>query len=411
MKYNKISYALVYNRLKRLNRRGEAVIQIRAYQKGRSPRYFTTGIYVEPKFWDNRNKKVRHTHPSQTVLNDQIRDQLKAMETFELKMIQRHGFLHIDRLDEYQLPLTDLVSFTEFFRTELQEAAIRKGTLKNQTTTFRKLCAYKKLVYFEDLTYNLVKGFDSFLHRQKLGLNTIHKHHKNLRKYIKLAIKKDYLQVDANPYKKFSAKTVEPNRVFLNEMELEKIESLEFDQEFQYLDRIRDFLLLCCYTGLRYSDLNRLAIKNVDRSYQGLKLIFRSSKTGKMGQIPLYSLFRENNEGPTKPESLVEKLIDEHTASASGSSAFDDLPFFNLSNQYVNREFKKLAALAGIKKKISTHVGRRTFASMLAKKKVQPKVIQRLLQHSTMEMTMKYIEISNEVVESELARINWKNDN
>ena len=53
----KISYRLVYNRKKRLNASGKALIQVEAYLTKRKV-YFSTHIYVRPEQWDARKARI-----------------------------------------------------------------------------------------------------------------------------------------------------------------------------------------------------------------------------------------------------------------------------------------------------------------------------------------------------------------
>ena len=56
---NKIYFRLVYNRKKKLNKSGNALIQVEAY-RNRKKVYISTGIYVNPQQWD----KLRCTENS-----------------------------------------------------------------------------------------------------------------------------------------------------------------------------------------------------------------------------------------------------------------------------------------------------------------------------------------------------------
>lgn len=49
----KISYNLVFNRKKRLNKKGMALVQVEAYLNRRKI-YFSTKIYLKPEQWDTR---------------------------------------------------------------------------------------------------------------------------------------------------------------------------------------------------------------------------------------------------------------------------------------------------------------------------------------------------------------------
>ena len=49
----KVIFNLVFNRKKRLNSEGKALIQVEAYQN-RQKMYFSTNVYVRPNQWDQK---------------------------------------------------------------------------------------------------------------------------------------------------------------------------------------------------------------------------------------------------------------------------------------------------------------------------------------------------------------------
>ena len=82
----KVIYNLVFNRKKRLNAEGKALIQVEAYLN-RQKKYFSTKIYVKPTQWDSKRKTVRN-HPNMDELNQYIKDYISYLERIELDMIQ-----------------------------------------------------------------------------------------------------------------------------------------------------------------------------------------------------------------------------------------------------------------------------------------------------------------------------------
>ena len=62
----KIYYRLVYNRKKKLNARGTALVQVEAYLDKKKA-YFSTGIYVLPSQWDAQKAKIVR-HPNEELL-------------------------------------------------------------------------------------------------------------------------------------------------------------------------------------------------------------------------------------------------------------------------------------------------------------------------------------------------------
>ena len=53
----KISYSLVFNRKKKLNKKGMALVQVEAYLNRRKM-YFSTRVYLKPEQWDVKREVV-----------------------------------------------------------------------------------------------------------------------------------------------------------------------------------------------------------------------------------------------------------------------------------------------------------------------------------------------------------------
>jgi len=400
----RVKYTLVFNRKKKLRKDGTALIQIRAYLSGEN-KYFSTGIYVLPKQWDVKNKQISK-HPQQSQLNNQIRLQLNEMEVFELKTAgQQKGKFYLPQLENYQL-VSAFKSFTDFFETELFKESVKESTRQTYITTLSKFKSFKKIVFFEDLTYNLIRNFDLFLQKSVKGVNTRAKYHKIVKKFINLSIKMDLLDINSNPYKRFEVKREQTTRTFLVKRELVKIEALEFNEFEISLQNIKDLFLFSCYTGLRYSDVSRVAKCHIITTEKGYQLDMISQKTGKRILLPLYNLFP--TEGKlSKPEQLIRKYLLKHKEEFDNHAFYDDVAFFQkLTEQHVNRELKVIGTLAGIEKSLTTHVGRHTFGTSLATKVKLP-VLQKMMQHSKLKETMIYVHLSNEMVENALENIKW----
>ena len=401
----KIRFSLVFNRLNKLNKDGEALIQIRAYQNPRC-RYFTTEVYVEPARWDDRRGEIKD-HPNDYVLNKRILEKLDMLKAFQIDTINRLGFCSLDELS-YFVQNQGFATFTEFYESELQNGPLTPSSRQAQRNTLNKLKEYRKTIYFRELNYVLIDGFDNYLRRCKLATNTIAKHHKDLKKYINLAIKKDYLDANKNPYRKFKVRRedIKP-RIFLSMLEIERLEALVFEGWEEHLELIRDLFLFSCFTGLRFSDLVRLSREHIIEVERGLQLEIQAQKTRKFLNLPLYNLFRKSGGEPSRPEAIIYKYLEKHRRKYNDHPAYDDELFFKgLSNQYVNRELKGIAERARLRKEITAHCGRHTFGTNMATK-VKPPVLQEMLQHSKIATTMVYVHLSKKLIDNELDKVKW----
>ena len=115
----KVIYNLVFNRKKRLNAEGKALIQVEAYLN-RQKKYFSTKIYVKPTQWDSKRKAVRN-HPNMDELNQYIEDYITYLERIELDMVQSGRPFSLKYLRERGDFESVSSSFVSFMKNEIKE--------------------------------------------------------------------------------------------------------------------------------------------------------------------------------------------------------------------------------------------------------------------------------------------------
>jgi integrase len=399
-----ITYKVDFNRKNRLKQNGTAPITIRCYQNG-IQKHIQTGISVEPVYWNEKRLEVKNSHSDAFILNKRIQEQIIKIKEYERQIINRHGSCRVGRITNYTDFRSNRTSFTDFYEQELNDSAyLSKNTIKTRRSSLKKLLSFNRnnKVYFDDLCYAFISRFDSFLYKEGLGTNTVKKHHKDVKTYINLAIKHDLFKIDKNPYKNFTPKSEEVEKISLSERELERIENLDFEFDTT-MNLVRDAFLFSCYTGLRYSDYTRVSKSNLETTDKGLILRMKTQKPGKFMAVPLYTIFPEQGKR-SKPEQVLLKYL--NRAYYNDTRQFDELPFFKLSNQDANRKLKNIAELANVHKTLTTHVGRKTFATLAAVKVPLP-MLQRLMQHSTPQETMRYVDDNPELLAKLLEDIDW----
>ncbi|MBI3234697.1 MAG: site-specific integrase [Bacteroidetes bacterium] len=387
----KISYKLVFNRKKQLRKDGTGAIQIECYQNGKR-KYFDTKIHVEPIYWDDKNKRVKGGHRQHVEFNYSLKEQITDLERFEHGERVNGKSIDLLKLAEYQKGNIQK-SFTQYFKNYIQtDLSIKEITKKRYRDTLGKLERFRADILFDQLNYTLITEFDQYLRGLKLAVNTVHGHHKNIKKVIHLAINNDILI--KNPYSKFKVTKERTNKTALTESELKLIENYTIAQDDKLM-RIKDMFLLSCYTGLRYSDISILSSENIYKNKLGYILKIESYKTGKPLELSLYLLFQNAN-GMSKPELIIQKYIEilEHKP-------------FKIENQYYNRCLKELAQSVGIKKILTSHVARHTFGTIMASKKIPISILKELMQHSDFATTNIYVHMSNDMLNDGLKDVTW----
>ena len=382
----KISYNLVFNRKKRLNKRGMALVQVEAYLN-RKKMYFSTKIYLKPEQWDAKRKMVKN-HPNANVLNRMLYENIAAIEQTELGLWQQGKSISLDLLkNSIDKPLSNGRSFLTFFKEEIANSSLKESTRQNHLSTLELLQEFKKEVLFTDLTFEFVSSFDNYLQSKGYHLNTIAKHMKHLKRYINVAINKEYMDIQKYAFRKYKIKSIEGSLTHLAPEELHKFENLLLTGRYTRLQKTKDAFLFCCYAGLRYSDFTNLTSANIVEFHQETWIIYKSVKTGMEVRLPLYLLF----EG--KGIQILQRYKDDLNS------------FFKLKdNSNINKELNILAGLAKIDKRVSFHTARHTNATLLLYNGANITTVQKLLGHKSVKTTQVYANIMDITVVRDLEK-------
>ena len=302
IKQMRVTLRLIFNRKKRLNHMGTALVEIVATLNGKR-RYFTTNQLIKPNEW---HKKKHETTIS--YINTVIAKQHNELKDFSEKWFVLHDSFTIQDFDHFKAPVLKtakvILTFTDFFRQqlELEKTKIAFVTYRQQKTALNYFTKFRSKVLFSELNFALIEEYDQFLRSNELHQNTIHKRHRELKKYINLAIKHDHLV--QSPYTKFKMWKVPVDTMYLTDEERRRFEDLTFTPEDSpLLLMAKDMFLIGCYCGLRYSDIDRLNNTNFETTDKGLKLIYKAKKTDKKDGLPLWALFSG------KPEIIAQKYL------------------------------------------------------------------------------------------------------
>lgn len=384
---SKIVYKLVYNRKKCLNKRGMAVVQVEAYLD-RKKKYFSTKVYLKPEQWDDK-KMVVKKHPNAEALNRLIYESMAWIEKKELELWQQGKRISLELLKETLTNLQGDGEFIPFFRQEVEQSSLKKSTKQNHLSTLILLKRFRKSILFSDLTFEFLSSFDCFLQSQGYHTNTIAKHMKHLKRYVNIAINKDYIEIQKYAFRKYKIKTVDSKHTHLSPEELERLETLQLPEKYARYQQTLDAFLFCCYAGMRYSDFTNLLPENIVTIRQESWLIYKSVKTNIEVRLPLYLLF--GGKGLLLLQKYEGRMSD----------------FFRLKdNSNINKELAVLARLAGISKKISFHTARHTNATLLIYSGASITTVQKLLGHKSVKTTQIYANIMDRTIVSDLKRIN-----
>ena len=396
---NKTRYIIRFNRKNKLDKHGLAPIQVECYLNGKR-KFFDTKIKVRPNEWNEKTQSIKPIHPNAINLNKNILEFVRTLEAFELERINNGKPFTLSMLNDV-FQSKKISTFNEFMRVEIEESNLSERTKKAHRTTLERLNDFKKNIPFDNLNFELLHDFEKYCKKiriaekgkapQPLKHNTIWKYFKNLRTYVNLAINKEYLTLEQYPFRKFKFTAIQTEKTYLTPYEIEQIESINLDST-DPLNVIKDLFLFSVYTGLRYSDVFSLEYKHI-KTIDGKKWIIKDmEKTNEQVRIPIHTLFNG------KPYEIIKKYT-----TLSRSQCFQ-----SLTNQYINRQLKKLIEKhTDINKNITFHTARHTTATFLLYKGANITTVQKVLGHKDIKTTQIYGHIMDMTLENDLKAINF----
>lgn len=243
------------------------------------------------------------------------------------------------------------------------------------------------------LTSGMIDDFEHFLRVTKEnGNNAAVKYLRYLKKVTRVAIANKWITEDPFIDKRYT-RTV-ANREALNEKEIKSIMSLNL-ANLPRLDQVRDIFIFCCFTGLAFVDISTLIREQIIEDDNGEKWIRKNrQKTDELSCIPLLEI----------PKRIAEKYANHPTVLAKGVV----LPV--ISNQRMNSYLAEIATLTKIKKHLTTHIARHTFATVSLRNHVPLETIQKMLGHSDIQTTQIYAKMLDEGISEDMQKMRSKFD-
>ena len=404
-----IKTAIIYNHRGRFGKDGTAPIEIRVTVDRRAY-YINTGVSVRPREW--KFGQVVNRNDCGT-LNDRVSIMLERVDAIvnqhmkngteidfaEMRRLVcspdrrvKRGLYHGDAAKMVQ----DSDDMTVWMDERIPLLDVAEGTKAHYRVSVAALvesCAMRK---WSELSVENVHRFDAFLHRIKkhqtdaekkagkpveyIGQATVRNYHKDIKALLGRALK--FGIIAANPYDKMKGEikrgdheTVE----FLTDDERGRIENMTIT-DGTMLATVRDMFVFQCYTGMAYADMMQFSLDRCQRVGDDLTYSAQRVKTGVSFYIRVL------------PKALA-------IAQKYGGR----LP--NVADQVCNSNLKTISTAAGITKRLTTHVGRHTFATWALRNGVPIERLAKMLGHRRITQTQRYAKLLAEDVYGEFDKL------
>ncbi len=302
----------------------------------RKTSYISTGHYVNPKAWDEKNETVRDSHPQASTINADITHRkTNLLRSIVETKIKDQGVTSAE-LKTSSISKADLHNIFEFKDQFVKEVKNKRkaNTLENYRKHADKLELFhgSRSLNFEDITPAYLQRYEDYL-RENVGANYTHTLFKTLKAFFNAARRRGL--ITNYPFATYENPVyTAPKKDYLSLSELAAWEKYTDEVQNPVYKQTAVYFLLGCYSGLRISDWITFDIKT---HVEGNWLKLYAKKNGELVVMPINRPLARNLERI----ALLPLTIEEPT---------------------INEKLKKIAAKLGIKKHITSHTGRHTFA-------------------------------------------------
>ena len=326
-------------------------------------------VYSNPKTKEQRlfNKTI-----------EEISESIRCQRYIQI-VRRDYNFLGKDNLDG---------DFLEYFH---RNADFHGPKFEAARLHFEEFCGHS--CKFKDLSPSLCEKYRFYILHDKhlancdksIKHNTASSYFNVFLNIVKLAFKDNIIPDDYTKDVRPIKWNHDINKDYLTVEEIQLLEHMKYDKHPQ----LPQACLFSIYTGLRRSDILDLKWEHFVRRGNHVYIEKKIVKTEMFVRLPL-SRDALRIIGKRKKEGTV---------------------FTELTISILNIHVKRWLELANIRKHITFHCFRHTYAMMLTEKGISTNIISSLLCHKKLSSTQVYSKVTIQMVERTIEQIDFKNDN
>lgn len=370
----------------------------------RVDRTLDAGVF--PHQWDKRTDTPSRTSKAgreaarMMEAVDTLFEQSRARRVFPSKAEVRSVLFSAQGMD---MPVGDAL-LTEFIKSFMDDPSMggswSDNTRRNYNQLLSRLREWNANQSLAGMGRSQQQRFMDYCFSRGCINPTVQKYLKQLRYILHVAAEREMTVArDAQNFRPRYRTESEHDVIFLTHDELHRLIALELDSE--RLIHARDLFLFCCFTGLRYSDCQRL--RHTDVREDTIHVVTKKTGAPLIIELNAVSLFILNRYGALTGEYALPRL----------------------SNQRLNDYLKELGEMAEITepvkrvwwvrserreetlpkwKLLSSHCGRKTFVVSALSLDIASEVVMKWTGHKNHETMKPYVAIVDQIKKKEMAK-------
>ena len=390
-----------YLRSNYVNKEGKTSVMLRIYLNNERLSLGSTGISVKSSQWDKEKERIKGRTTEALNTNLQLDNIASGLQSI-FRRIEMSDVVSLERIkSEFLGKKEEIDTLMQLFEKHNGDVAkqvgvsVGKATLQKYNVCKRHCSEFLEKQYkrsdlkLTELTYVVIREFDLYL-RTEVGqnANTATKTMKTFKTITLLGQKMGVLLHDPFMNHRFHIEPV--NRGFLTDEEILLIANK--DLGISRLELVRDIFIFSCFTGLAYIDVSNLTPDHIVTLGDKQWIMTQRQKTSVETNVLLLDT----------PKAIIAKY--------GGKTYRNGKLFPMLTNQKTNSYLKEIADICGIKKNLTFHLARHTFATMSLSKGVPMESVSKMLGHTNIRTTQIYARITNKKIEHDMEELADKLD-
>ena len=358
-----IKIQFVYDRRKKSGKTGKGTIELELYFDRNDRQYISSTIEVSPSEWDSyviNRKDALELNAKLGKLKSKYDSILKEMcaSGIEPSSASLRRYLHTRK--------SNYANFLEFMLDYIKNSDNSESTKIQHFVAYESLKRFGRIKAFTSLTSENIMLYDEFIKKEgKRSQTTIYGYHKRIKSYVLKAYQLGYIRY--NPYSRVRIDRGKyRERKPLSENEIDKMINTDFGS---VLNKVRDLFIFQIYTGLSYADTENL---NSDCIVMVGGLNYIDGQRIKT---------KTNFYTPILPRA--QKVLDKYNGC---------LPI--ITNQRYNLYLHVIEKALDLRKSLTSHIARHTFATTIALAHNVPiETVSRMLGHRDIRTTQIYAKV------------------
>lgn len=366
---------------------------------GKSMVEFSAKVSVPVSLWDTKSgRAIGKSKPALAVNTSLNKISVAIHSAYKDLLAKKENVSALEVKNAFRGIASEQDTLIKYFEAHnekfLNNVGINRaeGTYKRFLTSLGHLKRFMRKKYnitdipFQALTPSFVADYDYYL-RVELGFacGTVTNTIVHLRRIVKIALNNGLLRNDPFVDYEYITQPIVPKSLTADELKI----LIKAKLSRPNLNFIRDMFLFSSFTGVAFSDMRNLTEKNLYTAEDGVQWVhLKRKETGAPCHIPLLEI----------PLQLIKKYK---------GIAKENKLFPTISCSKTNIYLKRIAKECGIDKRVTFHMARHCYASVVTLSQGVPlETVGELLGHTDWRATRIYAQVSNDKIGEDMQLLN-----